>query len=157
MIKARTVTYFDLWPGYDGGVGIKNSEGNVSALYKMKETMLDKLKTTDITGNEEGKNPDRIIQITTNYTTDKQVRSALQLEKDISTYNIRERNCSDFAKIGVEYSIGFSIDAKENIRGKLSTTLNMLSKVTSKQITTTIIKNAGDKINKNFIKGVFGL
>lgn len=155
MVPDGTITYYDIWPGNEGGVGKKNVEEDMKACYKTIVTTLDEISTKDITGNEKGKSADGIIKISSGYANNKNVHKILNFEKEISEYNARCRNCADFAKTGVETITGNRINAKEKIQSQYSTTPNKLYRETLRQQGTQIIKNPGNKVNKNFIKGLF--
>ncbi|MDY6463047.1 MAG: DUF6443 domain-containing protein [Bacteroidales bacterium] len=152
--KTGTVSYFDLWPGNEGGVSIHNASKDVVAFYTVeRETTIESIINNDVIGNE-GRAPDGVLRIQADYQTDKQTLERIEQAMENKVYNGRYRNCSDFAKIGVESSAKEKIKAQEFILFRKSTTPNKLFRETAKRPYSEMLKNPGEKINKSFIKGV---
>jgi len=161
QVKDGTVTYYDLWPGNEGGVGKKNFDKDVVGQYNTTVTTLDALKNTDITGSE-GRAPDGIVQLKTEgVNQDKQVQDKwLKIFKDNNpSYNGLKCNCSDYAAQGVMGAAPPSVGVfyfSEEIGSKIATTPNQLYKFTITMPNATIIKDAGTKVEKKFLDGVTG-
>lgn len=156
-VKDGTVTYYDLWPGNDGGVGATNANTNVEAEYNVITTTLDELIQTDITGAED-RVPDGVVELKTDADTDAATVKALNKFKSANTsYNGVQCNCSDFAEAGVETAVGKDLDVNESILGIYnSTTPNKLYKETANQPNAKVLKDPGDKVNNSFVEGVKG-
>ena len=154
MVKTGTLSYYDLWPGTEGGVTIRNVGKDVVAHFNViSSTDLNTIINEDITGSEE-QSPDGILCISTSYETDRQTSERIEEAMKEKVYNGVSRNCSDFAKIGVESSSGTSIEARESILGHMSTTPNKLFRESMKLPGTTVIKDPGQVINNSFIQGI---
>lgn len=160
QVKDGTVTYYDLWPGNEGGVGKDNFDQDVKGNYNKTVTTLDALKTTDITGSE-GRPADGIVQLETSPQTDKLVQEqGLQYFKDKNpSYNGLKCNCSDYAAEGIMWAAppGSPLyNSREKIGSTHATTPNQLYKATIGLPNATIIKDPGTKVEKKFIEGVTG-
>jgi hypothetical protein len=160
QVKDGTVTYYDLWPGNEGGVGKDNFDQDVEAGYNKTVTTLDALKTTDITGSE-GRPADGIVQLETSPETDKVVQEqGLQYFKDNNpSYNGLKCNCSDYAAEGIKWAAPSGsplYNSREKIGSTNSTTPNQLYKATIGLPNATVIKDPGTKVEKKFIEGVTG-
>ena len=161
QVKDGTLTYYDLWPGNEGGVGKRNFDKDVKGNYNKRVTTLEKLKNTDVTGSE-GRPADGIIELKTdpNGTTDNLVAQGLEAFKKANpSYNGLKCNCSDFAKEGALYAAppGTPLsNYQEQIGSHQSTTPNQLYKAASTLPNAVIVKDPGTKVQKKFIEGVTG-
>ena len=160
QVKDGTVTYYDLWPGNEGGVGKSNFNKDVIAQYNTKVTTLDELKNTDITGSE-GRAPDGVVQLKTDgISQDKQVQDKLGAFQDRNpSYNGIKCNCSTFAAEGVMGAAPPSVGVfyySEQIGSQWAVTPNQLYKFTVTMPNATIVKDAGTKVEKKFIDAVTG-
>lgn len=148
MVADGTVTYYDLWPRVEGGVGKDNAGDNVEGYYNTKTTTIDELMTTDITRSESNA-PNGVIKIGTIYDIDQNTKEAMDgFMNSLDIYNGKERNCSDFARVGIESSLQRKVDVSEFF---LSTPYALFN-ATAKQkgiFGTTIIKHPGDKVKKD--------
>ncbi len=149
-----TFTYYDLWPNNDEGVGVTNANSDVEAYYGEKITTLKDITTTDVTGAE-GRLPDGVIKLTTDYVTDGKTKAALKEFKEKNTnYNGVQCNCSDYAEEGIETAAGKQLDVNEDILNIYnSTTPNKLYQETSKLPNAVILIDAGNKVDKTFVEG----
>jgi RHS repeat-associated protein len=159
QVKDGTVTYRDLWPGNEGGVGKSNFTQNVEPAYNSTVTTLGELMYTDVTGNE-GRSPDGVVQIKTDALTDQIVTKSLDAFQEAnSAYNGLKCNCSDFAKEGVQYAAPSGIpllNYREKIGAYQSVTPNQLYKSTITLPNTIILKDPGTKVRKGFLEAVSG-
>lgn len=160
QVKDGTVTYYDLWPGNEGGVGKKNFDKDVVGQYNTKVTTLDALKNTDITGSE-GRAPDGIVQLKTDgINQDKQVQDRLKTFKENNpSYNGLKCNCSDYAAEGVMGAATPNVGVfyfSEEIGSNIAKTPNQVYKFTTTMPNATVVKDAGTKVEKKFLDGVTG-
>jgi len=161
LVKDGTVTYYDLWPGIPGGVSTDNFDKNVQAQYNRQVTTLDALKNTDVTGSEDGRPADGIIQLKTSPEQDRVVQEqGLQHFKDANPfYNGLKCNCSDFAREGVIWAAPSNTPLRnslERIGSTFASTPNQLYKATSLLPNAIVIKDPGTKVQKGFIEAVTG-
>jgi hypothetical protein len=102
QVKDGTVTYYDFWPGSEGGAGKSNFDKNQNGLIQKKEGLtLNDIMTKDI-GSGEQRPAEGIIQLTANPTATQKVHDAANTEyenqeKDKVQYNGACNNCSNFA------------------------------------------------------------
>lgn len=159
QVKDGTVTYYDLWPGNEGGVGKSNFNEDVTGMYNTKVTTLDKLQNTDITGSE-GRAPDGIVQLKTDAKTDELVTTGLKAFKDVNpSYNGVNCNCSTFAKEGPAWAapVGNPLtNYTERLGSHQSVTPNQLYKATITLPNATVVKDPGTKVEKGFIEAITG-
>lgn len=161
QVKDGTVTYYDFWPGNEGGVGKSNYDKDVKGQYNSFVTTLDNLKSEDVTKSE-GRPADGIVELKTdpNGKTDQLVTQELQAFKSNNpSYNGLKCNCSDFAKEGPlgAAAPGHPLSGyQEKIGNHSATTPNQLYKATTALPNATIIKDPGTKVQKKFIDAITG-
>lgn len=102
QVKDGTVTYYDFWPGGEGGAGKKNfDENQVGVIQKKSGLTLNDILTKDI-GNGEKRAAEGVVQITADAKRTGEVKdyaNKLYLDqvKDEVQYNGSTNNCSNFA------------------------------------------------------------
>jgi len=151
FVPDGTVTVYDLNPGVN--VGLFNATSDVSAVFGEKTTTMDKVTYG-------GKEADGVLEISTSFGQDYSTKEAMSdFKNESNTYNAASRNCSDYAKVGVNSSIigRESVKGQESTLGIQYTTPNKLYRETKEtqsaigKSSVTEIKKPDDKIiNGNF-------
>ena len=155
-IKDGTLTYYDFWPEIDDFNAFNVNDDVPAKYYKLPRASWE----ADITINslitkgiphEEYYPVDGLLKLKSTAWEDRQLK--YYIEKLISAnqpFNVRTNNCSDFVKKAIEKYCHCSIDAKEQIVFKYSTTPNRLYQELSKFKDVIIIKDASEKAKGNF-------
>lgn len=117
-----TYTYLDLWPLE--GHKLKGDTNNAAFQVKSNIELIELLHS-DVTGYENRK-PDAYIKIFSNREKDTEAYEAMKEEINNDKYDLFERNCSDFAKTGIQAATGIKVDGQEQILTKKVTTPGQL-------------------------------
>lgn len=150
-----TVTYYDLWPGNEGGVGASNVTENVEAYYGVYTYNKEDLINSDPSQGE-GVKPDGILKFKTDKKTDDKTKTELEkFMKASNYYNGKSRNCSDMAKVGVKSSKkGFKLGlGKERYLIFSFTTPNSLFNDSKDFSNSTVLVDPGTKTDYRFSDG----
>ena len=150
-----TVTFYDLWPGNEGGVGASNVTENVEAYYGVYTYNKEDLINSDPSQGE-GVKPDGILQFKTDKKSDDKTKANLEKFMESSAYyNGKSRNCSDMAKVGVESSKkGFKLGlGKERYLIFSFTTPNSLFNDSKDFSNSTVLVDPGTKTDYSFSDG----
>lgn len=155
-ISDGTLTYYDLWPKKDHFNALNVDDDVPAKYFKLpaasweNRITVNSLITKGIP-HEEFYPVDGLIKIPSTPKKDNDLKTTLDhviLKK--KPFNVRTFNCSDFVKIAIEKHCNCTINAKESIVFKLSTTPNKLYQEVLKLKGITVIKDAGDKANGSF-------
>jgi len=160
-----TYTYYDLWPGNEGGVGKSNYNEQVEAAYQEKIVASEEdLYQTDVSGSE-GRAPSGVLKIKTFGfgRIEQEIKEAQSNESSSNpNYNGLTHNCTDYASTGIEKLLGIGEIGQEDIPSAgTSTTPNQLWKdvievAAKKNLQVTILKDPGSDVNNSFLNGVSG-
>ena len=146
MVPDGTVTLYGLFPktSYGRKDGLKNK--TVQGFFKIdKRTTITDIETGNEPNTGEKEKPDGIIEINSFYDSDMKAKNVMMEEvKSNKHYNVQTRNCSNFAKKGVEAASGKKIDNDG------MTTPNQLYKDTEKLDNTKVIKSPDKEINNKY-------
>ena len=147
-----TYTYMDLWPGVDLN-RVTDALKSVPGIYQVTTAMSeDDLKNMDMSGNENGRTPDGVLQISSGYERD------MATIKDLNAYAKAHPNyrgtgnqCSSFAARGVGDALGTKLNAGERILGLLKIiTPNHLWKAARGQKGVKVLKDPGSAVDTSF-------
>lgn len=159
QVKDGTLTYLDLWPRNEGGIGKKNFQDDVEAKYQRITTTLYNIKTTDVSTSED-RIADGIIKLSTSQEEDREVKSQMDAYKANHTlYNAFFNNCANYAAEGILWAASSGanmINYREEIVYYKVATSNQLYKKTAGLPNATVIKDAGTKVEKGFLEAVTG-
>jgi len=155
MVPDGTYTYRDLWPGED--VGKNNFSVDVPAQYEENDRVtLDQLLNEDVSGGEDNRPCDGLIQFPTGYDLDTRIQQGLNdFKKSNPLYNGLKVNCSDYIEAALETMVGRQLPVDEKLSSEISaTTPNQVYKTASTLKNGTILKDPGKKVKKGFIRAV---
>ncbi len=158
-----TFTYFDLWPR--GSVNQSNLKDNIPSKYQENPSgssiTLEQMTGSDPSRLEQGKVPDGVVKLATDYETDSKVREDLyKFQVDNPAYNAITNNCTDYACQAARSASGANITTKESVSigGENATlaTPNALFRQASKAPNASIVKNPGTGADSDFSTAIGG-
>ncbi|WP_074410439.1 DUF6443 domain-containing protein [Aquimarina megaterium] len=159
-IPDGTFSFYNLWPEDSFNVFSDSIDGDRNADYSigadsefgMIKELKELLYDDPTRGAEDWDAPDGAIGLRTTFEQDQKVKSTMEsfIEED-KKYNNINFNCTDYCKSGIESVNDIYINAEEKVsRSYDASTPNKLFRETKKLKSTYILKNPGEKVNKDF-------
>lgn len=113
-----TVTYYDLWPGNEAGVGMRNASEEVKAYYNAA-VVLNKKDLVNFIPDGAEKSADAIIELRTSYSQDQKMESLIKKEvKESKEYVGTDNNCSTLVQNAIK-EVYKEFSSEENIPFKV--------------------------------------
>jgi hypothetical protein len=155
-IKDGTLTYYDLWPvkdDFDAASVDKDYDPKYNKLPAASWENAITIHSLLEKGipNEEKYPVDGLVKIIASPAKNYEIKGFIEnLIAKNRSFNVREFNCADFAEIVIEHLCNCSVDAREYIFFRRSTTPNKLYQKVSALKDIEIIKNGSQKAKGSF-------